>query len=256
MHPSHPSRTGQVPWEPGDRWLRPLAIPLGPARAAGSRVPAPGTPPAQRAVGAHTITYLVRLADAMAEAGPAQGTPADAAPAVPRVLLAPAPAGAVAPLWGRVLQGVMVRDPGHLRQLVTAAGPRTGTRWVLLPWDGTPPALWARGWARVTEWAPGAAGPVIVPVLPGGPAGAGRPVSQAAAVRPGLPAPGDGLAALARARRELLRHLEEPVPAPVVLPAGAGIDAPARREAGLEGVPVWWWTGGAGTSFPGDENPT
>ncbi|QIA28016.1 hypothetical protein DYI95_011305 [Thermaerobacter sp. PB12/4term] len=210
-----------VPWEPGDRWLLP---------AAGLRPPGGGPVPPRPGVrlvpDRYTITYLSDLDELDGdELRRPEGGPAGRYPA-PRVLVTPVPAPAVAPLWGTVLQGVTARDPEHLQALLEVAGRWPGTRWVLLPWDAlTAPPLWARAWARVTAWAPAAAGPVIMP----------------AGLQGDHQVPSRLAAELARVRRELLRNLEEPVPAPVVLPANlAGFGPQERAGAGLAGVPVWW----------------
>ncbi|PZN09182.1 MAG: hypothetical protein DIU76_00900 [Bacillota bacterium] len=290
-----------VPWEPGDRWLVPAEpgvdraqgaadLPDPSSRRSGppAGVEAAGSPPT---VSRHAIAYLTALDEPAPGAriptaddpaptwadgtSPAGGPPPPAA--VPRVLLAVAEPEAVAPLWGQGLHGVLVRDPDHLRALLARAGRRAtggGPRWVLLPWDEIAhPGLWARGWARVVEWAPGAMQPAIVPraalaaacgdeTTPA-PAGRGRPGPGGPAAGAGLrttsppaaPAAGDGspaapgrsaagpgwLRGATRARSELLRQLEEFVPAPVVIPvADAPPSATARATAGLAGVPVWW----------------
>ena len=215
----------------------------------------------------------------------------------PVVVLAILQPEVVAAVWGTGVQGVVARDPDHLRALLQAAaagsgpdghtragggagpgsgdGRRAGTRWVLLPWpEEGHPGLWARGWARVVEWTPGAVGPVLVPRRALAVATAGTAVAGGEARGGGTPAPApsagtgeptgpscwpgrgrDGqqgfgllrwLQELARARTELLRHLEEFVPVPVVVPiALAPADPDQREAAGLAGVPVWWlWSGG------------
>ncbi|HEY8552144.1 MAG TPA: hypothetical protein VIL40_01640 [Thermaerobacter sp.] len=293
-----------VPWEAGDRWLIPVGwvdVAGGAPRLSDRGVQPPagseesGPPPASTR---HAIAYLTALDEPVPRVGAptAGGDPAPARPgdgarptapaplpaAVPRVLLAAAEPEAVAPLWGLGLHGVLARDPDHLRALLDRADRRVGRRgprWVLLPWDVTAhPGLWARGWARVVEWAPGAVQPVIVPRpalaaagggeaapagatcgrtgAPGGPTGAagprtastdGAPRAPAAGAAgppadPGDPVGGTGwLRGAARARTELLRHLEEFVPAPVVIPVADAPPSPTAREVtGLAGVPVWW----------------
>ena len=194
----------------------------------------------------------------------------------PCLLLAPVDAREAASRLGRAYAGVVLADPrdldGLLQRRPDLARPRGGRPcWVLLAWDeAVNPAGWARGWARVTAWAPAALPPVLVPrgVLPGqgrdGAPGravpAGRDPVSAAAGAAAAPAAGRGdvpcsgaghaplpeahravLAGLGRARQALLRLLEEPVPVPVVLPAPwRPALAGGRAPAGLDDAPVWW----------------
>ncbi|HEY8415728.1 MAG TPA: hypothetical protein VIK99_08150 [Thermaerobacter sp.] len=241
------------PRVPGDRLLLPepwLDVLARGAGGVGQECASAGPP-----VGA-CVAYRVEKPAGAPPAAPGAGRAPGAAEAPwPRVLLAPvdgdeaaallagAGAGAPAPApAGASFDGVLLAHPADLDRLLVRRPDLTRPRggrpcWVLLLFRrDDAPGPWARGWARVVAWAPGALPPVVVP---------------AELVNGGEPVPADRLR---RARQALLRALEEPVPVAVARrwrgtghaatghPAGAEVvgEQAVEETVGEEAAPRWW----------------
>jgi len=237
------------PRVPGDRLLLPESWVAALARGAGGdrREGVCAGPP----VGACIAYHLEKPAGALPAAPGAGGAPGAAAAPWPRVLLAPvdgeeaaallAGTGAGAPA-GASFDGILLANPADLDRLLVRRPDLTRPRggrpcWVLLLYGRDDvPGPWARGWARVLAWAPGALPPVVVPEE---------------LVNGGEPVPAEHVR---RARLALLRALEEPVPVAVAHrwrgtghavtthPAeGEVVGEQAVEEAlGDEPGPRWW----------------
>lgn len=233
-------RGAVAPIRPGDRVLVP-----------GRHLPVAGIPPAGRWPGVTVMAYTDealpavpvsrRSASAGGRAGAygSGGRPGARSSSDPRLVLHPtSPAAAAHWLGGEECSGVLLESADHLAELLERrpdlARPRGGRPcWILLLLPSrADPGPWARSWTRVVTWSPSALPPVVVPQE----ALSDDPVGNTGAERDTRL----WIAGAVRARRILLRMLEEPVPVPLVLPArrdGIGI-SPAMLIP--EDVPVWW----------------